>query len=78
MIVQPAQGPRWVKSRLRPHLTLVCFTPKADRTRYRDPLAPRLDGIAAIDLFVVPTTSFRLLYGLLIMGHGRRRYCGLE
>jgi hypothetical protein len=31
------------------------------------------DGIAAIDLFVVPTSSFRLLYGLLIMGHGRRQ-----
>jgi transposase InsO family protein len=30
------------------------------------------DGIAAMDLFVVPTISFRLLYGLLIMGHGRR------
>jgi hypothetical protein len=31
------------------------------------------DGIAAIDLFVVSTVSFRLLYGLLIMGHGRRQ-----
>jgi transposase InsO family protein len=31
------------------------------------------DGIVAIDLFVVPTISFRLLYGLLIMGHGRRQ-----
>ena len=31
------------------------------------------DGIAAMDLFVVPTVSFRLLYGLLIMGHGRRQ-----
>jgi hypothetical protein len=31
------------------------------------------DGIAAMDLFVVPTVSFRLLYGLLIMGHSRRR-----
>ena len=31
------------------------------------------DGIAAMDLFVVPTVSFRLLYGLLIMRHGRRR-----
>ena len=30
------------------------------------------DGIAAMDLFVVPTISFRLLYGLLVMGHGRR------
>jgi hypothetical protein len=31
------------------------------------------DGIAAMDLVVVPTISFRLLYGLLIMGHGRRQ-----
>jgi hypothetical protein len=30
-----------------------------------------------MDLFVVPTISFRLLYGLLIMGHGRRRFYGL-
>ena len=28
-----------------------------------------------MDLFVVPTVSFRLLYGLLIMGHGRRQSC---
>jgi transposase InsO family protein len=31
------------------------------------------DGIAAMDLFVVPTISFRLLYGLLIVGHDRRQ-----
>jgi len=31
------------------------------------------DGIAAMDLFVVPTISFRLLYGLLILRHNRRR-----
>src|SRR3954454_24859503 len=31
------------------------------------------DGIAAMDLFVVPTVSFQLLYGLLILGHIRRR-----
>jgi hypothetical protein len=30
------------------------------------------DGIASIDLFVVPTISFRLLYGWLILRHGRR------
>ena len=30
------------------------------------------DGIAAMDMFVVPTISFRLVYGFLIMGHGRR------
>jgi hypothetical protein len=26
-----------------------------------------------MDLFMVPTVSFRLLYGLLIMSHGRRQ-----
>ena len=31
------------------------------------------DGIAAMDLFVVPTISFRLLFGLLIVGHSRRQ-----
>ena len=31
------------------------------------------DGIAAMDLFVVPTISFRLLYGFLIMVPGRRQ-----
>jgi len=31
------------------------------------------DGIVAMDMFVVPTLSFRPLYGLLIMGHGRRQ-----
>jgi transposase InsO family protein len=35
------------------------------------------DGIAAIDLFVVPTFSFRLLYGLLILNHGRRQILSL-
>src|SRR6187455_1288081 len=32
-----------------------------------------LDGVASIDLFVVPTISFRLLYGLLVLRHDRRR-----
>ncbi len=31
------------------------------------------DGIGSIDLFVVPTLSFRMLYGLLILRHGRRQ-----
>ena len=31
------------------------------------------EGIVAMDLFVVPTLSFRLLYGLLIMQHDRRQ-----
>jgi hypothetical protein len=36
-------------------------------------LCNHANGIAAMDLFVIPTISFRLLYGLLIMGHGRRQ-----
>jgi transposase InsO family protein len=31
------------------------------------------DGIVSMDLFVVPTFSFKLLYGLLILRHGRRQ-----
>ncbi len=31
------------------------------------------DGIAAIDLFVVPTMGFRLLFGLVILNHDRRK-----
>src|SRR6202142_4481813 len=36
-------------------------------------LRSHADGIAAVDLFVVPTIGFMLLYGLVILGHGRRR-----
>src|SRR5258708_17850374 len=36
-------------------------------------LRNQADGIVAMDLFVVPTISFRLRYGLLSMGHGRRQ-----
>jgi hypothetical protein len=35
---------------------------------WRTFLRNHADGIAAMDLFVVPTISFRLLYGLPIMG----------
>jgi len=40
---------------------------------WRTFLSNHADGIAAMmDMFIVPTISFRLLYGLLIMEHGRR------
>jgi hypothetical protein len=35
-------------------------------------LRNHVDGIASMDLFVVPTISFRLLYGFLILQHSRR------
>src|SRR4051794_26873213 len=40
---------------------------------WRTFLLNHVDGIASIDLFVVPTISFRLLYGLLILRNDRRR-----
>ena len=40
---------------------------------WRTFLRNHADGIASMDLFVVPTVSFRLLYGLLILQHGRRQ-----
>jgi hypothetical protein len=40
---------------------------------WRTFLLNHADGIASIDPFVVPTISFRLLYGLLVLRHDRRR-----
>jgi hypothetical protein len=37
-------------------------------------LRNHVDGIASMDLFVIPTISFRLLYGLLILQHSRRQF----
>ena len=34
-------------------------------------------GIAAVDLLVVPTIGFRLLYVLIILGHGVAAYAAL-
>ena len=36
------------------------------------------DGIASLDLFVVRTISFKLLYGLVILRHARRRLVGIS
>src|SRR5438270_716313 len=44
---------------------------------WRTFLLNHADGIASIDLFVVPTISFRLLYGLLVLRHVRRRILSL-
>ena len=44
---------------------------------WRTFLRNHASGTVAMDLFVVPTLSFRLLYGLLIMQHDRRRMLSL-
>jgi transposase InsO family protein len=45
---------------------------------WRTFLRNHADGIASMDLFVVPTFSFRLLYGVLILSHGRRQILWLS
>jgi hypothetical protein len=41
-------------------------------------LRNNMDGIASIDLFVVPTIAFQQLFAFLVLGHERRRllWCG--
>ena len=40
---------------------------------WRTFLSNHADGIVSMDLFVVPTLSFRLLYGFVILRHRRCR-----
>ena len=57
----------------------------ADMVRRRQPpsqgwktfLCNHADGIASMDLFVVPTISFQLLFGFLILQHSRREFLWL-
>jgi transposase InsO family protein len=44
---------------------------------WRTFLRNHADGIASMDLFLVPTISFRLLYGFLILRHSRREFLWL-
>jgi hypothetical protein len=39
---------------------------------WRTFLTNHADGIATVDLFVIPTIAFRILYCLVIIRHGRR------
>src|SRR4249920_1333104 len=36
-------------------------------------LLNHMEGIASIDLFVVPTIAFERLFAFLVLGHGRRQ-----
>src|SRR5437763_5650088 len=62
------------RHRCRPDLSRQVYgAAKATPSQgWRTFLLNHADGIASIDLFVVPTISFRLLYGLLILRHDRR------
>ncbi|MFZ0888440.1 MAG: integrase core domain-containing protein [Candidatus Binataceae bacterium] len=45
---------------------------------WRSFLRNQIDGIAAIDMFVVVTAAFRLLYVSVILGHARRKILHLN
>ncbi|WP_292534208.1 integrase core domain-containing protein [Methylocystis sp.] len=49
------------------------WRPKAPSPTWRSFLHNHLTDIAAIDMFVVATATFRLLYALIVLGHDRRR-----
>jgi putative transposase len=54
------------------------WRPKVPSPTWRSFLRNHLPDIAAIDMFVVPTASFRLLYGLIVLSLDRRRVVHFE
>jgi transposase InsO family protein len=64
-----------VKSRARLEAENLLVSTAA-LTELEDLPAQPCSGIASVDLFVVPTAFFKLLYGLVILGHERRRLIG--
>ncbi|WP_202804171.1 helix-turn-helix domain-containing protein [Methylocystis sp. ATCC 49242] len=49
------------------------WRPKAPSPTWRSFLHNHFTDIAAIEMFVVATATFRLLYALMVLGHDRRR-----
>src|SRR5664280_2714723 len=50
----------------------MCRHSRPPSQGWRTFLSNHADGIAAVDLFVIPTIAFRILYCLVIIRHGRR------
>jgi len=57
---------------------LPWWRPKVPSPTWRSFLHNHLTDIAAIDMFVVATASFRLLYALIVLKHDRRRIFHFE
>src|SRR6202045_1873526 len=53
----------------------IYMVPRQDRPlqTWKTFLRNHAEGIASIDLFVVPTVAFEQLFGFLVLGHSRRR-----
>ena len=50
----------------------MCRQSRPPSQSWRTFLSNHADGIAAVDLFILPTIAFRILYCLVIIRHGRR------
>ena len=50
----------------------MCRHSRPPSQGWRTFLSNHADGIAAVDLFILPTIAFRILYCLVIIRHGRR------
>ena len=84
-----ADNPGWGAPRIHGELlklgfevaqsTVAALMPKEPRPKkppsqtWRTFLANHLSQAAAMDFFVIPTASFEVLYGFVILEHGRRR-----
>jgi putative transposase len=49
------------------------WRPKVPSPTWRSFLRNHMGNTAAVDMFVVATATFRLLYALIVLGHDRRR-----
>jgi len=85
------ENPLWGASRIHGELLMLGFevaqsTVSKYMVRRRNPpsqtwetfLRNHADAIAAIDMFVVPTMTFDLLFAFLVLGHGRRQLLWFE
>ena len=54
------------------------WRPKMPSPTWRTFLRNHMLDMAAVDMFVVATATFRLLYGLIVLGHDRRRVIHFE
>jgi hypothetical protein len=53
----------------------IYMVPRSDRPlqTWKTFLSNHTEGVASIDLFVVPTIAFQRLFAFLVLGHERRR-----